>query len=546
MDVETAHRLAREKGVNPVVYWIARCILQPFFRLYFRLRRIGTEHIPEQGPVLLASNHRSFSDPFMIGTCLGRPLRFVAKVELFEKRWQARLLLALGAFPIRRGDSDELAMETARLILEQGGAVGIFPEGTRVRPGPLAEPKRGVGRLALETGAPIVPVAILGTEDIRRGWRIRPRRVTIRCGRALTFPRPLDGSATPNLAQEVTGRAWSCVQLQWEWLGGVAPARTVAVVGAGSWGTAAAVLLARGGASVQLGCRTEEQAARLALERRNDGYLPGVELPEGVSVTTVSKLDVESADFVCLAVPSRNLPAVLDEIGGRLPERTDVLLLTKGLLSPGAQLPCDYLVERTGRRNVALLGGPAHALEACRGEAGLVVASTDATFGARLARAFEQAGLRCEQTDDLVGVQLAGCAKNAAALAVGVALESGVNAAGAAAGRIYGECHDLARVKGARHESFAGLAGAGDLVATVLAPQSRNRRAGELLAKGATVPTIQRKLGQTSEALDLVPLLASAMREAGLQARATDELAQRIGAAREGEREELGQAASVA
>src|SRR5687768_8965127 len=189
MNVELAHKLARERGVNPVVYWIVRAILQPFFRIYFRLNRIGTEHIPAEGPVLLAANHRSFSDPFMIGTCLGRPLRFVAKVELFEKRWQARLLLALGAFPIRRGESDELAMETARLILEQGGAVGIFPEGTRVRPGPLGEPKRGVGRLALETGAPIVPIAILGTEDIRRGWRIRPRRVTVRCGRALRFPR---------------------------------------------------------------------------------------------------------------------------------------------------------------------------------------------------------------------------------------------------------------------------------------------------------------------------------------------------------------------
>ena len=102
----------------------------------------------------MAANHRSFSDPFMIGCCLGRPLHFVAKVELFDKRWKAWLLLALGAFPIRRGESDEEAMETARVILERGGVVGIFPEGTRVRPGPLGEPKRGVGRLVLETGAP--------------------------------------------------------------------------------------------------------------------------------------------------------------------------------------------------------------------------------------------------------------------------------------------------------------------------------------------------------------------------------------------------------
>ena len=216
MDLERAHQIARERGPIPIVYWIVRAILQPFFRVYFRLSRVGREHIPAHGPVLLAANHRSFSDPFMIGLCLRRPLHFVAKVELFDKRWKAWLLLALGAFPIRRGESDEQAMETARLILERGGAVGIFPEGTRTRPGPLGEPKRGVGRLALETGAPIVPVAIMGTEDIRKGWLIRPRRVTVRCGRALTFPRPLDREPRYGLAQEIANRVWSCVALQWE------------------------------------------------------------------------------------------------------------------------------------------------------------------------------------------------------------------------------------------------------------------------------------------------------------------------------------------
>src|SRR5687767_3100114 len=192
LDLQRAHQIARERGPVLPVYWVVRVILQPFFHVYFRLRRIGLEHVPKTGPVLMAANHRSFSDPFVIGCCLGRPLHFVAKVELFDKRWKAWLLLALGAFPICRGESDEEAMETARVILERGGVVGIFPEGTRVRPGPLGEPKRGVGRLVLETGAPVVPVSIIGTEDIRRGWRIRPRRVTVRCGRVLTFPRPLD------------------------------------------------------------------------------------------------------------------------------------------------------------------------------------------------------------------------------------------------------------------------------------------------------------------------------------------------------------------
>ena len=270
LDLQRAHQIARERGPVMPVYWVVRAILQPFFHLYFRLRRIGLEHVPKTGPVLMASNHRSFADPFMIGCCLGRPLHFVAKIELFDKRWKAWLLLALGAFPIRRGESDEEAMETARVILERGGVVGIFPEGTRVRPGPLGEPKRGVGRLVLETGAPVVPVAVLGTERLRRGWLIRPGRVTVRCGRALTFPRPLDREPRQSLAQEISNRVWSCISLQWEWLGGLQPIRHPVVVGAGSWGTAVATLLARSGATVQLVCRTPEQAREIGLTRVND------------------------------------------------------------------------------------------------------------------------------------------------------------------------------------------------------------------------------------------------------------------------------------
>ena len=98
----------------------------------------------------------------------------------------------------------------------------IFPEGTRHRSGPLHDPKRGVGRLALESGAPVVPIAITGTERVRRGWRIRPVRVDIRCGRPLTFP--VVEAPSKHLANEVTARIWPCVELQWAWLGGPMPA----------------------------------------------------------------------------------------------------------------------------------------------------------------------------------------------------------------------------------------------------------------------------------------------------------------------------------
>jgi glycerol-3-phosphate dehydrogenase (NAD(P)+) len=524
MDLARAHQIARERGPIPVVYWIVRSILYPFFLCYFRLQRIGTEHIPSEGPVLIASNHRSFSDPFMIGLCLRRPLRFVAKIELFDKRWKAWLLLALGAFPIRRGDSDEEAMETARVILEQGGAVGIFPEGTRVRPGPLGEPKRGVGRLALETGAPIVPAAIIGTEHIRKGWRIRPRRVTIRCGRALTFPRPLDREPRHGIAQEIANRVWSCVSLQWEWLGGLCPVREAVVVGAGSWGTAVATLLARGGTSVQLVCRTGRQARELGALRTNVAYLPGIVLPDGVTVTTIESVDWSEADVLCLAVPSGALPAALDSIAGHVPEELGVLVLSKGMIAPG-QLPSAHVVERLGDRPIGCLGGPAHALEAVERTAAVTVASEDLRFAALLASAFRKAGVTCDTSTDVVGVELAGAAKNAAALAAGAALGAGVNAAGVAAGRIYAECHALGESRGAKAASFAGPAGVGDLVATVLAEHSRNRRAGELLADGVPPGEIHELLGQVPEALTVVPVLRHAMHEAGIACPATDQLA---------------------
>jgi 1-acyl-sn-glycerol-3-phosphate acyltransferase len=525
VDLQRAHQIARERGPIKPVYWVVRGILQPFFHVYFRLRRIGLEHVPKQGPVLMASNHRSFSDPFMIGCCLGRPLHFVAKVELFDKRWKAWILLALGAFPIRRGESDEAAMETARMILERGGVVGIFPEGTRVRPGPLGDPKRGVGRLVLETGAPVVPVAILGTERLRRGWMIRPGRVTVRCGRALTFPRPLDREPRQSLAQEISNRVWSCISLQWEWLGGLQPIRHPVVVGAGSWGTGVATLLARSGATVQLVCRTPEQARELGIARSNTAYLPGVELPEGVQVKIASELCWDEVDLVCLAVPSRSLEEALGSVCADMPAHVGVLVLSKGLVAPAGTSPTALVLDRAGQRPVACLGGPAHAGEAVRAGAAVTVASPDRTFAALLASSFRRAGLHCDTSSDLVGVELAGAAKNAAALAAGAALSAGANAAGAAAGRVYAECHALADARGASASSFTGTAGAGDLVATVLASHSRNRRAGELLAEGVDPADIPAILGQEPESLYSVPVLARAMSEAGLRGAATAQLA---------------------
>ncbi len=218
VDLNGFRQRALHKGVNPLLYWVVRAMLVPFFLLYLRMNRLGREHLPRSGPLLLAANHRSFLDPFVIGTLVRRPVYYMAKRELFEHRWQAWFLNALGAFPVDRGAGDQDAMATARAILLRGDCVVIFPEGTRTRRGPLGEPRRGVGRLALETGAHVAPVSVIGTEHVRRGWRIRPRKVRLRVGRPLRFPTVAEPS--PKLAAAVTRRIWACVSLQWEWLGG--------------------------------------------------------------------------------------------------------------------------------------------------------------------------------------------------------------------------------------------------------------------------------------------------------------------------------------
>ncbi|HEY8639665.1 MAG TPA: 1-acyl-sn-glycerol-3-phosphate acyltransferase, partial [Solirubrobacterales bacterium] len=325
------HEYTRKHGVNWAMYALARGLVQPALWIWLRLSKGGRKHARVKGALIVASNHRSFLDPFVIGASLPwrKPMCYVAKRELFEKRWQGWLLSRCGAFPIRRGESDEDAMTTARMVLERGGTVCIFPEGTRIRSGSLGTPKRGVGRLALQTGAPVLPVAVNGTERVRRGWRIRPRKVRIRMGRPMTFPRSEQPS--PALAATVTARIWPNVELQWEDLGGLPPVRRAAVIGAGSWGTAVAVLLARGGLEVQLGTRSPEQAQAMEEARINEPYLPEVRLPESLQVKRASEIELAGLDLVCLAVPSKALPQAVGSIADRIGERTAILLLSKGL-----------------------------------------------------------------------------------------------------------------------------------------------------------------------------------------------------------------------
>ena len=178
-------------------------------RGWFRVRITGAEHIPAAGPAIIAPNHKNFLDPFFLGLATRRHVRYMAKAELLQGPlgW---LFLRLGAFPVHRGQSDEEALETARRILDDGGLVAMFPEGTRVEQADaLGSPRHGAGRLALETGAPIIPTAISGTSHLWRGALPRLKRVQ------LTFAKPVapeEVAAGDRVSELIDQRVWPVVQ----------------------------------------------------------------------------------------------------------------------------------------------------------------------------------------------------------------------------------------------------------------------------------------------------------------------------------------------
>jgi 1-acyl-sn-glycerol-3-phosphate acyltransferase len=460
MDSNKLHARARNKGVNPIVYWLMRAWLQPFAHLYWRLSRIGREHIPADGPVLFVCNHRSFIDPFIVGLCSRRPIYYVAKEEIFHIPFVGWLISALGAFPVRRGAADADMIDTAKAILARGDAVLMFPEGTRTRPGALGKPKRGVGRLALETGATVVPVAMIGTEAIRKGWRIRPHKIRVRIGAPLRFPK-VETATTP-LAAAVTDRIWPNVMLQWEWLGGLPPLRRAAVIGTGPWSTSLSAALGRAGIDVDLGTRTAEHG-----------------LPPRVRAVDVSELEFHRYDLVVFDVPASDLPAAVAEYGPRIQHRTGVLVRPTGLVPPLGTLPSGYVAEHLDTWATGALGGPADVLEA---DVAVVVASADDAFSRQVQVALRAAKLKATRTSDVTGTELAACAEAAAAVAAAAAADAGPDAQGAAARQVLAELDAFARRTGSKR---TGLGSTDELVGAAVAKGTRFQRAED--AAGITL-----------------------------------------------------------
>jgi 1-acyl-sn-glycerol-3-phosphate acyltransferase len=169
------------------VYDLARIIVTPPSLLLYRTRAIGAENVPRGGHVILAPNHFSQWDHFFAGVFLPRKIRFMAKSQLFSNPVIEFIFRHGGAFPIRRGHHDEEAFKTAYAILERGGCLLMYPEGGRSRTGGLGEPRPGVGRIALESGVPVVPVAIHGSLAVRRWRKLRFPKVTVQFAEPMRF-----------------------------------------------------------------------------------------------------------------------------------------------------------------------------------------------------------------------------------------------------------------------------------------------------------------------------------------------------------------------
>ncbi|MGE5282402.1 MAG: lysophospholipid acyltransferase family protein [Chloroflexota bacterium] len=186
------HARAR-KGVG-WTYTLVRLLITLPTLLIYRVRAIGVENVPKTGAVILAPNHFSQMDHFFCGLFLKRKIRFMAKSQLFGPPILTYIFSHGGVFPVRRGHRDEEAFKTAFTILDQGGMLLVYAEGGRSRTGELGEVKPGIGRIALESGVPVVPVAIYGSASVRRWKRLRFPKVTVEFGEPLTLAKEEDPS----------------------------------------------------------------------------------------------------------------------------------------------------------------------------------------------------------------------------------------------------------------------------------------------------------------------------------------------------------------
>jgi glycerol-3-phosphate dehydrogenase (NAD(P)+) len=277
----------------------------------------------------------------------------------------------------------------------------------------------------------------------------------------------------------------------------------VAVLGAGSWGSALAIQFARNGRTVRLWGRDRERLTAMAASRRNERYLGDTPFPASLEVETQLGRALAGARDVLVAVPSTGLRAVLTQVAPLLLPEMHVAWATKGFELDTLQLPHQVAREVLGdQRRIAVLSGPTFAREVGAGlPTAMTVASPDAHYAQQLARELSSANFRAYSSTDIMGVEIGGAVKNALAVGAGLSdgLGFGANTRVALITRGLKEMTRLGVALGAHTDTFMGLAGLGDLVLTCTDDQSRNRRFGLLLARGLDPKAALAQIGQAVE-----------------------------------------------
>ena len=302
----------------------------------------------------------------------------------------------------------------------------------------------------------------------------------------------------------------------------------IAVLGAGSWGTALALLLARNGHAVLLWGHDAARMARLAHERRNTEHLPEFPFPESISIREdLAELAAETERFV-LAVPSHGLRAVVEALKPRLASRAILAWATKGIEPGTGKLMSQVLDEVLGKTyRGGVLSGPTFAREVAQGQpTAMTVAAREPAHAEAIAQWLRNERVRVYTSDDLIGVQVGGAVKNVMAIAAGISdgLGFGANARAALITRGLAELRRLGEAMGGRPETFMGLAGVGDLVLTCTDNLSRNRRLGLALGRGQALAVALTELGQVAEGAVTAPELRKLARQQGVEMPITEQV----------------------
>ncbi len=275
---------------------------------------------------------------------------------------------------------------------------------------------------------------------------------------------------------------------------------SIAILGAGSWGSALAINLAKNGTFVLLWGRDKQQIDKMHKENANSRYLPNIKFPSNLTVNDSLEYCIEHADLLIIAVPSHAFAEILNKIKKPI---KGIAWITKGIDPNGNKLLSELVFAKWGDKfPIAIISGPSFAKEVAQGlPTALVIASNNQQYAHTITQLINNDSLRCYMSQDINGVQICGAVKNVIAIACGISdgLKFGANARAALITRGVAEMQRLGNVFAAKPETFMGLAGTGDLVLTCTDNQSRNRRFGLKLGEGIDAETAKKEIGQVVE-----------------------------------------------